>query len=457
MAEWSDVMYARTRDGVHLAYQEAGSGPDLLLLLDGFVPIDSMDDEWRLAGALRRIAGFSHAIRFDRRGIGLSDPTTPDAPPTLEQWLDDAEAVLDAAGCRDAIVLGDRAGTCIAAGLAALRPHRVRSLVLVNGFARFLSAPDHSSGADPALIEHVRERVLQPDHPDGPFDIIRFLAPSVADDVRFRAWWDRTGRRAASPATARSLRHVIEHLDVRGLLPSIAVPTLVVHRRDVATAGCEVEQGRLLAQRIDRSRYVELPGPDAVWYVGDTDRLLDEIEAFATGEPPIREPRGDLLTVLFTDIVDSTAQAAALGDHDWTQLLDRYEEAAHRQVLRWRGIYVKSTGDGSLAAFDGPIRAVQCAIALSAEATDLGLELRCGLHTGPVERRGRDVGGMAVHVAARVLSRAGPGEVLATGVTADLLVGSPVDVHERGDAELKGVPGRWRLCATSQAPSGASG
>jgi len=448
MAEWSDPMYAQTRDGAHLAFQEAGTGPDLLLFLEGFIPIDTMDDEQHLCGALRRLASFSHAIRFDRRGIGLSDPSAPDSPPTLEQWLDDAEAVLDAVGSRRATVLGDRGGALIAVGLAALRPHRVRSLVLVNGFAKFLAGPDHPSGEDPAFIANIRERMLDPTHPDGPFDIISHLAPTVVGDVRFRQWWDRAGRRGASPATVLSLREVIEHLDLRDLLPEVDVPTLVVHRPGASFP--RAGQCRLLAERIPGARHVELSGRDSLWFVGDTDPLLDEVEAFVTGARRERESAADLLTILFTDIVDSTARAAALGDHEWTRLFDRYEEAAHRQTTRSGGLYVKSTGDGSLAAFDGPIRAVRCAAAIRAEAAELGLALRCGLHTGPVERRGHDIAGIAVHVAARLLGLAGPEDILVTGVTADLLAGSSIDVRDRGDSELKGVPGRWRICAITE-------
>jgi len=447
MAEWSDVRYARTRDGLHLAYQEAGQGPDLLLFLEGFVPIDAMDEEPHLSGALRRMAEFSHVIRFNRRGVGLSDRPGPDAPPTLEQWLDDAEAVLDAVGCHDVIAFGDTGGALIATGFAALRPHRVRSLVLVNGYAKFFAGPDHPAGEDPAFIENVQARLRDANHPDGPFDVVRHLAPSVADDGRFRAWWDGVGRRGASPGLAWALRHVIEHLDLRDLLPTIDVPTLVLHRVDAQAL--DVEQGRLLARRIPGARYVELPGPDILWYIGDTDELLDNIGLFVTGARHHRDPSADLVTVLFADIVDSTATAAAFGDERWNRLFDRYEEAAYRHVTSRGGIYVKSTGDGSLAAFDGPVRGVECAGALRAEAEELGLALRCGLHTGPVERRGRDIAGMAVHVAARVMARADPGEVLMTRNTAELLAGAAISLRSRGTWELKGVPGRWALHAVA--------
>jgi len=457
MAEWSDVRYATTRDGVHLAYQDAGEGPDLLLITEGFLPIDALDDEPHLAGALRRIAGFSRAIRFNRRGIGLSDRSAPDVPPTLDQWLDDTEAVLDAAGCRDAVIVGDTGGALVAAGLAALRAHRVRSLVLVNGYARFFAGPDHPSGEDPAFIDRVRARLRDPDHPDGPFDVLGHLAPSVADDVRFRSWWDSSGRRGASPGTAWALRDVIERLDLRGLLPDIDVPTLVLHR--AGTRALHVGQSRLLAERIPGARYVELPGEDTLWYVGDTDRLIDEIEAFVTGETPRPARAADVLTVLFTDIVDSTARAASLGDRRWTELFDRYEQAAYRHAGHWGGTYVKSTGDGSLTTFDGPLRAVECARALRTEAAMLGLNLRCGLHTGRVERRGRDIAGIAVHVAARVLGLAEPGEIVMTSVTADLLAGSAIPLRHKGDSELKGVPGRWALVTIGSAstPGGETG
>jgi class 3 adenylate cyclase len=458
MAEWSGVRYARTRDGSHLAYQEAGRGPPLLLLIEGFIPIDMMDDEPHLSGVLRRLASFSHAIRFDRRGIGLSDPATPESPPTLEQWLDDAETVLDAVSCREAAVFGDRGGALIAAAFAALRPSRVRSLVLVQGFARFFTGPDHPCGEDPAFIQNLRDRLLDQAHPEGPFDILRHLTPSVADDVRFRSWWDRAGRRGASPGTVQSLRHVIEHLDIRHLLPDIAINTLVVHRPGANFP--HVGQSRLLAERIPQAHYVELAGPDSVWFVGETDGLMNEIERFLTGRRQPRATETEVLTVLFTDIVDSTARAAAVGDHAWTALFDRYEEAAHRHVSHRGGTYVKSTGDGSLAAFDGPIRALEAARTIRADAAELGLALRCGLHTGPVERRGHDISGMAVHVAARVVALAGPGEILLTRGTADLMAGAGIGLGDDRTVELKGVPGQWCVCAavaTNEADLDASG
>jgi class 3 adenylate cyclase/pimeloyl-ACP methyl ester carboxylesterase len=431
-----------------LAFQEAGSGPDLLLFLEGFIPIDTMDDEPHLGAALRRLASFSHAIRFDRRGIGLSDPSGPDSPPTLEQWLDDAEAVLDALGCRQATLLGDRGGALIAAGFAALRPNRVRSLVLINGFAKFLAGPGHPCGEDPAFIANIRDRMLDPNHPDGPFDIIDHLAPTVAHDVRFRQWWDGAGRRGASPATVLSLRNVLEHLDLRELLPGVDVPTLVVDRPEANFP--RPGQCRLLAECIPGARHVELPGRDALWFVGETDSLLNEVEAFVTGVRREGQPVADTLTVLFTDIVDSTGRAAALGDHEWTQLFDHYEEIAHRHTTESGGVYVKSTGDGSLATFDGPIRAIRCASAIRADVAEIGLVLRCGLHTGTVERRGHDIAGMAVHVAARLLNLAGIEEILVTGITADLLAGSGIDLRDRGEFTLKGVPGLWRICSVQE-------
>jgi class 3 adenylate cyclase len=418
------------------------------LCIEGFIPIDSMEDEPHLAGVLQRIARFSHAIRFNRRGIGLSDRPAADDPPTLERWLDDAEAVLDAVGCPDAIVLGDTGGALIAAGLAALRPNRVRSLVIINGYARFFAGPDHPFGEDRAFIQGVRARLSDPEHPDGPFDVLAHLAPSVAEDIRFRTWWDGAGRRGATPGTMLALREALEQMDLRDSLPNIDTPTLVLQR--VGTRALHAEQGRLLARRIVGARYVELPGNDTLWYVGDTDRMLDEIERFVTGEAPRGQASGDVLTVLFSDIVGSTERAARLGDGLWNQLFGRYETAAYQHVSHQGGTYVKSTGDGSLATFDGPVRAVQCAVAWQTEAERLGLQLRCGVHTGRLERRGRDIAGMAVHVAARVLALADAGEILMTSTTADLLQGGPTPVRARGTFPLKGVPGRWALSAVSR-------
>ena len=444
MRRWSDVKYARTGDGLHLAYQEAGEGSALLLLVDGFIPIESMDDEPRLAAAMERLAGFGHVIRFDRRGIGLSDRAPDGSRPTLEQWLDDAEAVLDAAECDEAVVVGDRGGALIAIGLAALRPRRVRSMILVNGFAKFMASVDHPIGVDPQFMAETRERLFDPQHPDGPFDIIGYLAPSAADDVRFRAWWDRAGRHGASPATARALRAAIEDLDVRDLLPQVEVPTLVIHRTDAAAP--RVEQGRLLAQRIPGASIVELPGADSVWYVGEVEEMLDQMERFVTGGRPegIRE---QVATVLFADIVDSTARAAAIGDQSWGRLFDAYEAAAHREVTRCNGVYIKSTGDGSLAIFDAPVSAADASQGIRRAAERLGLAVRIGLHTGPVERWGRDVTGLAVNVAARIMSFAREGETLMSAPTAESLRGSSFQAVERGAFEFKGVPGVWDVHA----------
>jgi class 3 adenylate cyclase len=290
--------------------------------------------------------------------------------------------------------------------------------------------------------------MLNPNHPDGPFDIIDHLAPSVAHDLRFREWWDHAGRHGASPATVVSLRQVIEHLDLRNLLAEVDVPTLVMHRP--AANFPHAEQCRILAECIPRARHVELPGRDSLWFIGDTEPLLDEVEVFMTGTHRERASNAAVCTILFIDIVGSTALAAALGDHEWTRLFDRYEEAVHRQTTSLGGMYARSTGDGSLATFDGPIRAVRSAIAVRAEVAELGLTIRCGLHTGPLERRGRDIAGIAVQVAARLLGLAGEGEILVTGTTADLPSGSGIGVQERGDSELKGVPGQWRVCSVAE-------
>jgi class 3 adenylate cyclase len=326
----------------------------------------------------------------------------------------------------------------IALALAALRPARVRSVVIMNGFAKFMASDNHPCGADPEFVKHVNERLFDVDHPDGPFDIVRYLAPSAADDVRFRDWWNRAGRRGASPATARALRSVIETLDVRDLLPAVDVPTLVLHRTDAALPA--VQQGQYIAERVPRSRFLGLPGADAIWFVGDTEPMLDEIEGFVTGTTGTRERDRAARTVVLTDIVDSTTRASALGDREWSRLFDSYEAAAYRQVARFDGTYVKSTGDGSLAVFDGPVRAVRAAAALRADATALGVQLRIGIHTGTVEYRGDDIAGVAIHLAARVLGAARPGETLVTSSTAQLLAGADVTLEDRGTHALKGLP-----------------
>jgi len=440
-----EIRYTKS-GGVDIAYQVLGAGSlDLLAFSSAVLPIDSMSEEPMLDRFHQRLASFSRLIRFDMRGVGMSDPVAPSNPPTLEQWAQDALAVLDTVGTEHAAVFAPRDTSLHAILLAATYPDRVHALVIVNGTARFTRGPDYPMGFPESMLVRFLEVNMEADAVERGLDYLAMAAPSVAGDDAFRAWWKRAGNRGASPSTARAIQAVYLWADVRPLLSLLRVPTLILHRRDNALT--RVGHGRYLAEHIPEARYMELPGADDLYWVGDTDTMLDEIEEFLTGAR--RGPRADrvLLTVLFTDIVGSTAQMAQLGDRRWRDLLDRHDVATRRQLVRFRGREIKTTGDGVLATFDGPARAVSCACAIRDAAAELGLEIRAGVHTGEVELRGEDIGGMAVHIAARVAALAEPRQVLVSRTVVDLMVGSGITTQERGEYDLKGVPGRWRLSA----------
>lgn len=442
-----EVKYARTLDGTYVAYRVLGDGPPLLLVNPGFLPIDSMEDEPLLATALQRLASFSRLICFDRRGVGGSDPLPRDGLPRLEQWVEDAVAVLDAEACPRATVLGPADGGLVALMLAATHPDRVRGLVLINAYARYLANADHPAGADPDWMRNITTSVTTPDDPSAGFDLLGLIAPSVANDLRFRAWWDRVGRRGASPSTAQSFRRVIDDSDVRALLPTVVSPALVVQHRDAMDV--PRSQGEYLARALPNATYVELEEADSLWWIRAEGGLLDRIERFITGQPPSAGSHRPYLTLMFTDIVDSTRMASELGDRDWTERFQGYLRDATIEVASARGDYVRDTGDGMLATFEGPVRAIRCAARLRERARLLGLETRAGLHAGEVEQRGRDVSGLSVHIAARAVDEAAEGEVLVTQNIMDLTSGAGIAFDDRGEYQLKGVPGTWRLFAAT--------
>jgi DNA-binding SARP family transcriptional activator/class 3 adenylate cyclase/pimeloyl-ACP methyl ester carboxylesterase len=438
-----ETCYAKSGD-VDIAYQVSGvDSPDLLMFSTAVLPIDSMDEEPSLARFNDRLASFSRLMRFDVRGVGMSDSFAPSSPPTLEQWIQDAVAVLDAAGSERVAVLGPRDASLQALLLATTYPDRVSSLIIANGTARLARADDYPIGAPQRILDRFLEVNMEPDAVERGFDLLAVAAPTVADDNTFRAWWNRAGNRGASPARARAMQAVYQRADLRPVLPLVAVPTLILHCRD--NAMIRASHGRYLAANIPGAKYVELPGADDLYWVGDADGMLDEIEEFLTGVRP--GPRSDriLATVLFTDIVGSTRRAAEMGERRWRDLLDRHDLAVRRQLERFRGQEIKMTGDGVLATFDGPARAVRCGCAIRDAAAQLGLEIRAGVHTGEVEVRGDDIGGMAVHIAARVESLAEPSEVLVSRTVVDLIVGSGIETIDRGEHALDGVPGTWRV------------
>jgi class 3 adenylate cyclase len=441
-----EAQYAKSGDA-HIAYQVHGDGPtDLLVMIGEWVPIDAMFDEPRYARALDRLASFSRVICFDRRGTGLSDPFTPDAPPTIEQWLDDALAVLDAAGSQRTSVMATTDAGMAGVLLAASYPERTEALVLVNAYARVLWAPDYPWGLSRDVAEAGADEVTAPAGAGEEEQFLERFAPSVADDKRFREWWIRVGKRGASPAVARALWQVSYESDVRHVLGSVGVPTLVLHCSSEWFAA--YKNGAYLAEHIGGAVRVSLKGADFSWWTHG-DELLDEVQEFLTGTPPQREPDRVLATVLFTDIVGSTQTGASMGDRRWREVLDRHNSACAHEIERHQGRLVKSTGDGLLATFDGPARAVRCACAIRDAVVPLGIEIRAGLHTGEIELLGDDVTGVAVNTGARVMSVATPGEVLVSRTVTDLVAGSGLSFAERGEHELKGVPGRWQLYAVA--------
>ncbi len=430
--------YARSGD-LHIAYQAAGRGPPNILYVPTWIgQVEVFLEEPTIAAFVERLCSFAQVIAFDRRGAGLSDPWI--GLPTLEDQMDDVLAVLDATGTERATLMGSLEGGPLAMLFAATHPQRVESLVLYATYARTRWAPDYDwPPRDDERDERMAGLVAQ----WGQGAVPAALAPSRANDPDYLRWCGRMERYSASPGTAEAVLRVLGDTDVRHVLPTIRVPTLVMHRRD--DPFLMVEHSRYIAERIPGARYVELEGTDSLFSAGDTEAVLGEIEEFLTGSRHVPEPDRVLATVLFTDICGSTARAAQLGDAAWRALLARHDELVRAEVTRHRGRAVKSTGDGVLATFDGPARAIGAARSIEHAVHELGIQVRAGLHTGECEIVGDDVAGLAVHIGARVMNEAGPGEVLVSGTVKDLVVGSGIDFRRRGSHRLRGIPGEWSL------------
>ena len=426
--------------GVHVAYQVVGEGPpDLVLVSTWFSHVEARWDFPGFAYYLRRLASFSRVISFDKRGIGLSDPVPIDRLPFLEEWMSDVRAVMDAVGVERAVLFGANEGSMMAALFAATYPDRVSSLVLANATARPAWAPDNPSGVRPEIIDALVNSV---DQAWGEGLTMAAVNPSIAGDDRAVQAWGRFLRLAASPAVAAAVIRMIFELDVRPVLPSIRVPTLVVSRRDALFSAAS---GDAVAALIPGAEFVDVAGVDYGLAVGDVDPVIDEVEAFITGTRPTHDIDRVLATVLFTDIVDSTARAAELGDRGWRAILDSHEEIARAEVQAHGGVIADFTGDGIVATFDGPARAVRAALALRDRVHDLGIAIRSGLHTGEIERRGGGIAGLGVHIAARVMALANGDEVLVSHTVKDLVAGSGLSFQDYGMRELKGVPDTWRI------------
>jgi class 3 adenylate cyclase len=437
-----ETHYARIGD-VHIGYQTVGAGPfDLVLLDQWFSNVDAMWLFPPLAQFVERLSTFARVIVLDKRGTGVSDPVALGSLPTLETWMDDIRAVMDAVGSeRAAFVAG--VGACYLGLLfAATFPSRTSALVLVDGFARLTGTDDYFPELPRALVEADVEPIRSAWGHGG---FLRAMAPAEYRDPALVRSFARYERLSASPATAFAVGRVLYESDVRRVLPAIRVPTLVItHLRSAMTP-----QGLspYLAEHIPGARQLELPGSNSFMWAGDQGRLVDELQEFLTGVRPAPETERVLATVLFTDIVGSTERAHALGDHAWRQLLERHYGIARQQLERFRGRQVVTTGDGLLATFDGPARAIRCAQAMVAGMRDLELEIRAGLHTGEIELEGTDVRGIAVHIGARISALARAGEVLVSSTVKDLVVGSGIEFDDRGVHSLKGVPDEWHLYA----------
>jgi pimeloyl-ACP methyl ester carboxylesterase len=442
------IRYADS-DGTRIAYEVIGDGPRDLVLVHGWVTnLELLWDYPPAARAMERLGSFARVVHFDKRGTGLSDRVPTDELPTLEQRMDDVRAVMHAMGSSRAVLVGHSEGAPMCALFAATFPDRAEQLVMYGGYAARSWSPDYPWAPQPDDREAYIERLQR--EWGGVVDIDT-LAPSRAHDPALRDWWARYLRSSASPSAVAALTRMNTQVDVRAILPTVTVPTLIIHRRDDRDA--DVGGARHMARLIPHARYVELAGADhMIW--ADPDPIIDAIEEFVTGTAPGMAADRVLTTIMFTDIVASTREAARVGDRAWHLALDRHDAMVQRHLERHRGRRINTTGDGIVATFDGPARAVRCALAISGSVGDLGLQVRCGVHTGEVALRGPDIGGLAVHIAARVMGCAGPGEVVVTRTVTDLVAGSSLAFADLGARELRGVPGTWQLAVAVAQDSG---
>jgi pimeloyl-ACP methyl ester carboxylesterase/class 3 adenylate cyclase len=426
--------YAKNGD-INVAYQVFGEGDVDLVFVPGFIShIENYWDEPRLAQWLRRLGSFCRVIMFDKQGTGLSDRSSK--LPNMDERMDDVSAVMDAVGIEQAALFGISEGGSLATLFAASHPERSQALILYGAFAQFTSWFPTQEALE-GLFQYIGSAW-------GSGESLPMFAPTMKDDLALKEWWGKFERLGASPGAAETIMRMNSQIDIIDILPSVKVPTLVIHRRDDVTVN--VEGGRLLAERIPNAKYVELPGVDHLPMVGENpNQILDEMAQFLTGEFRPIETECILCTVLFTDIVDSTKRAAELGDRQWRDLLERHHNLVRGELNRFRGQEVDTAGDGFFASFDGPARAIRCACAIRDSVSSLGIAIRAGLHTGECEVMEDKISGIAVHIGARVMGKADPGEVLVSGTVKDLVAGSGLHFSDRGKYDLKGIPGEWRI------------
>ncbi|TMM18489.1 MAG: adenylate/guanylate cyclase domain-containing protein [Actinobacteria bacterium] len=440
-----ETRYARS-GGVHIAYQVFGEGDLDLVLVPGFVThVELVWEHEPAARILEGLASFARVISFDRRGSGLSDPVS-DAP-TLEQRMDDVRAVMEAAGSERAALVGLSEGVPMSILFAATYPQRVLALVCSGGMARATYAEDYPWGTPTQALVQSGEELILPNWGDG--SMIEVSSPSQADNAEARAFYGRLERSIASPGMLSALTQMFLDLDVREVVPSVHAPALILHRsRDRLV---NVHHGRWLAEHMPNARMVEFEGDDHTFWYESAEEWLGEVQEFLTGARAVPDADRILATVLFTDIVDSTRTAAELGDQRWRDVLERHQRSVREALDRFNGREVKSTGDGFLATFDGPARAIHCASAILQSSEVRGIRVRAGVHTGECEVMGEDIGGIAVHIAARVSAHAAPRELLVSRTVKDLVAGSGIQFTDRGAHALKGVPETWQLYAVEDA------
>ncbi len=433
-----ETKYAHSGE-INIAYQVIGEGDIDLVYVPGWVSnVEYNWEEPRLKRFFNRLASFSRLIIFDKRGTGLSDPA-PELP-TLEKRMDDVRAVMDAVGSKHAALLGASEGGTMCALFAATYPERTRALILYGTYASRIRSSDYPWA--PTVEERQKFFDLIKEGWGGVVDV-ESLAPSMIHDESFKQWWSTYLRRSASPAMALALAKMNSDINIQNILPTIHVPTLVIHRS--GDKDMDVGGGRYISQQIPNAKYVELPGEDHLWFVGDSDAILNNIEEFLTGSYHASEHERILATVMFTDIVGSTEKAVELGDAKWKELLVNHHKIIRKELASFRGKEIDTAGDGFLATFDGPARAIKCAVAISKAVKILNIEIRIGLHTGECELMDNDVGGIAVHLGSRVMSKAGASEIFVSSTVKDLVAGSGILFEERGVHKLKGIPGEWQL------------
>jgi class 3 adenylate cyclase len=436
---FSETRYALNGD-LRVAYRASREGPrDIVWVPSWFTNCEVVPDLPSMRGWIEALTSLGRLVLFDQPGTGASDPIAPDALPTLEQWSDSITAVLDDLGSREAVLIAVAGAFAPAALFAAAHPSRTAALVVLEGFADPIAAT-----ADGSTREEIRDAFVAM---WGTGEYEHLVNPDMPWNEEIRLAWARVERLSASPRTVALMWPLVGEVDVRAVLPTIRVPTLVVHHTDdpiVAPA-----KGRYVAENISGAKYVELPGRNMYLFVEPWRDSFQEIAEFLTGHHADVADDRVLATVLFTDIVDSTRRAVEMGDRDWHALLDAHDAVVRSQLARFRGREVNTSGDGFLAMFDGPQRAIRCTMAIRDAVQALGIQVRAGLHTGECEVRGDDIGGIAVHIGARVSALAGPNDVLVSSTLRDLVIGSGLEFEERGAHELKGVPGEWHLFAVA--------